>query len=198
MLATSTDSGGRYSREMPYPMPDAALLRLIRDTPWIADLLVEFDFDLDRAADGPVEPVHLANGEPLEMIAGDAAGGAFMLAGSGDRRPVVYVGSEGEGGLISTSLHDALALVVGLPSLCDATAVPFDDDGGERLRTWLAKADDEIREDRPELDTERQRLREALDLPAADGLLEALHRAAADEDHRPISDAGDRYQSMLG
>ena len=175
---------------------DAALLDQIRNTPWIAELLTEFDFDLARTAYGPVEPVHLDSGEPMEMVAGDAAGGAFMLVGTSDPRPVVYLDSEGSGGLIAASLRDALALVVGLSSIHDATARPYEGDGDE-LRTWLAEADDEIREERPELDADRQRLREALDLPAADGLLESLHRAAADERYRPVSDAGDRYESLL-
>jgi hypothetical protein len=35
-------------------------------------------------------------------------------------------------------------------------------------------------------------LRAALDLPPADGLLEGLHAAAADEAYRPVS-----YESML-
>jgi hypothetical protein len=141
--------------------------------------------------------VHLASGERLEMIAGDAAGGAFMLAGTGEQRPVVYVGSEGEGGLIAKGLREALALVVGLSSLHDATAVRLNDDGGARLRASLADADDEIRQDWPELDADRARLREALDLPLADGLLDALHVAAADGEYRPVSDRGDRYESML-
>ncbi|MFD0747952.1 hypothetical protein ACFQ1L_43885 [Phytohabitans flavus] len=176
---------------------DAAILARIRSTPTIAKLLTDFDFDIDRVANGPVEPVHLASGEPLEMIAGDASGGAFMLVGSGDERPVVYAGSEGEGGLIATSLRNALALVGSVSSIHDATARPLGDDGGADLHAWLAEADDEIREDWPDLDADRQRLREALDLPAADGLLEALHRLAADEAYRPISEAGDRYDSML-
>lgn len=176
---------------------DRALLDQIRATPWIAALLARlFDFDVSRAANGPVEPVHLAGGESLEMIAGDASGGAFMVVGSGSQRPAVYVGSEGEGGLIATSLRDALALVVDLSSLHDATARPFGDDGSQ-LRDWLAQADHYIRADWPQLDTERGRLREALGLPSADELLADLHAAAANERYRPISDAGERYRSML-
>jgi hypothetical protein len=172
---------------------DASLLGLIRDTPWIAELLREFDFDLERPL-GPVEEVHLEGGEPLEVFAGDASGGAFMLVGSDDPHPVVYLDSEGSGGLIATGLRDALALVVGLSSIHDATARPV----GDELRRWLAKADDEIREDWPDLDADRQRLREALDLPAADDrLLESFHRAAADERFRPINAEGDRFDSMV-
>ncbi|MFI6159909.1 hypothetical protein ACIA59_08175 [Micromonospora haikouensis] len=180
---------------------ESLLLGRIAGEAWIVDLLRRFDFDLDRVADGPPEAVHLPNGEPLEMIAGDASGGAFMLVGDdngdGVARPVLYVGSEGEGGLIATDLRAALSLVVGLSSVHDATSVPYGDDGGARLREWLARADEEIREDWPELDAERARLRQALDLPEADGLLEALHRLAADEDYRPVSDAGDRYEAMV-
>ncbi|MFF3852541.1 hypothetical protein [Micromonospora sp. NPDC002575] len=176
---------------------EGLLLGRIAGEAWIVDLLRRFDFDLDRVADGPPEAVHLPSGEPLEMIAGDATGGAFMLVGTGVNRPVLYVGSEGEGGLIAADLRAALALVVGLSSIHDATTVPYGDDGGARLREWLARADEEIREDWPELDAERARLRQALDLPEADGLLEALHRLAADEDYRPVSDAGDRYEPMV-
>src|SRR5690349_16805370 len=177
-------------------MSDAELLDLVRDTPWISERLMSIaDFELERAEDGPVEPVHLAGGEPLEMIAGGASGGAFLLVGSGEERPVLYVGSEGTGGLVATSLREALALLVALPSLEEALGEPLDD--GEALRSRLARADDELREYEPTLDADRQRLREALDLPPVDGLLEKLHLLAADEAYRPISDAGDRYDSML-
>jgi hypothetical protein len=176
---------------------DATLLDRIRNTTWIAELLREFDFDISRTAEGPAEPIHLDGGEPLEMIAGDASGGAYMLVGADDPHPVVYADSEGSGGLIANSLRDALALVVGLSSIHDATAGLYGDDGGANLRASLAEADTEIREDWPDLDIDRQRLREALDLPEADGLLESLHRAAADERYRPVSEAGNRYESMI-
>lgn len=180
-------------------MHDDELLATIAGTPWIARLLGDFDFSVERVANGPTEAVSLPDGTALDMVAGDAAGGAYLLAGAADGadRAVVYAGSEGEGGLIAASLRDALALVVGLPSIHDALTVPFGTDGGAGLRAHLAAADAEIREDWPALDDDRARLRAALDLPAADGLLEALHAAAADERYRPVSDAGDRYESML-
>lgn len=54
-------------------MSDAVLLDLVRSTQWIAKLLLDFDFDTERVADGPVEPVHLAAGEPRPF--GDNRGG---------------------------------------------------------------------------------------------------------------------------
>lgn len=49
---------------------DHELLDVIHGTPWIADLLTLFDFDVARAADGPIEPVTLPSGKPLATIAG--------------------------------------------------------------------------------------------------------------------------------
>jgi hypothetical protein len=177
---------------------DRELLDMIHGTPWIADLLTHFDFEVARAADGPIEPVTLPGSEPMEAIAGDASGGCFLLVGTGVVRPVLYIGSEGEGGLVATSLRDALSLVVSVSSLHDATAFPIDQDGGRALRAFLARADDEIREDRPELNDDRDRLREALGLsPADDALLRSLQTAAADIGYRPINDRGDRLRPML-
>jgi hypothetical protein len=161
------------------------LLAQIRATPWLQELLrADFDFDLGR--DEPVEPVHLPDGTPLTPVAGDAAGGTFLLTPAG---AVVYAGSEGEGGLIAADLRTALALVVGLPSLHDALARPGDPE-------WLADGDDEIREDNPDLDANRARARDALGLPAAAGLLEALYAAAANDAFRPVGEHGP-YESMV-
>lgn len=171
------------------------LLARIRATPWLAELLAAgFDFDVTRV--DPVEQVWLANGESLTPVAGDAGGGTFLLTSAG---AVVYAGSEGEGGLIAADLREALALVVGLPSLHDALARPLDDD----LRDRLDRIDEEIRQDDvlrgpdwPGLDEARARIRGALELPEADGLLDRLHEAAADEFYRPISEHGP-YEPML-
>jgi hypothetical protein len=82
-----------------------------------------------------------------------------------------------------------------VPSLHDALELSYDDDGA-RLRAWLADNDVYVRGIWPEIDTARVRVREALDLPAADDLLEALHLAAADDRFRPIGESGP-YDSML-
>lgn len=172
------------------------LLAQIKATPWLADILAtHFDFDLTRTV--PLEPVRLPGGEPLTPIAGDASGGTYLQTAAG---AVVYAGSEGEGGLIALSLRDTLALRVGLASLHDALAKPL----GVELRLWLAECDEEIREDDVAsgpgwmgIDEARARVRKALELPPADGLLAGLHNAAADEAYRPIGEHG-RYRPMRG
>ncbi|WP_433652069.1 hypothetical protein ACQP2C_06250 [Micromonospora zamorensis] len=177
---------------------DHELLDIIHGTPWIADLLTLFDFEVARAADGPIEPVTLPGGEPLATIASDGSGGSFLLVGAGAVRSVLYVGSEGEGGLVATNLRDALTLIVGVSSLHDATAFPVDEDDRRILGDFLARASDEIRREWPELDDDRSRLREALRLPPVDdALLRSLHAAAADIRYRPTNERGDRFRPML-
>ncbi|MEU8425041.1 hypothetical protein AB0C15_29640 [Micromonospora sp. NPDC048835] len=78
-------------------MTDHELLDIIHGPPWIADLLALFDFEVARAANGPIEPVTLPGGEPLATIAGDGSGGSFLLVGASAVRSVLYVSSEGEG-----------------------------------------------------------------------------------------------------
>ena len=106
---------------------------------------------------------------------------------------MVYVGSEGEGGLIATSLRDTLALVVGFSSIHDATALPL----GDELRTWLVKTDEELRAERPELDDDRRRLRRHWTCRPPATSWKVLHRAAADNRYRPINDEGYPSNTML-
>jgi hypothetical protein len=179
-------------------MHDAELLGRIAGTPAITELLNQFGFYLDAVEYGPPETVHLPNGKPLEMIAGDGAGGAYMLAGAATEpnRPVVYLDSEGSGGLIAPTLREALGMVVGFSSIHDATVRRLDDDG-PWLYEHLVEADAELREEWPTLDEDRARAREALDLPTSEHLVELLQTCADDADYRPISDLGDVYEPML-
>jgi hypothetical protein len=108
----------------------------------------------------------------LKSIAGNATGGRFLRVGTGTSRSVLYVGCEDEGGLVANNLREALALMVGVH---DATAFPVQEDGGLALRDCLARAADEIRQNRPELAADRDRLRKALGLPPlGDALLRSL------------------------
>jgi len=180
-------------------MGDDELLALIRATPWIRGVLTRCEFELERAGNGPVEPIRLDDGRPLEMIAGDGTGGAYLLVGApGDVRPVIYAGSEGRGGLLAENLSDALALVVGVPGHVLNAATHGLDDGGAALRAYLDRARTDEREFWPEADADRARLRAALGLVELDDdRLAAFHTACADERYRPVSDHGDRYEPLL-
>ncbi|MFJ6784395.1 hypothetical protein [Streptomyces yangpuensis] len=90
------------------------LLDLIQNTPEIDVLLrSSFGFDIHRKHYG--EGLRLASGAPMEVIAGESAGGAYFLcAEQNGRRSVVYASSEGEGGLLADDLGEALEIIIGL------------------------------------------------------------------------------------
>lgn len=184
-------------------MTDDEVLARIRESPQLAEDLAWVDFELERAASGLIEPVHFMGDPPFDVIAGSGAGGSYLLVGPpAPERPVVYVGSEGEGGLVATSLRDALALLAGVASLHDTLNRSWEPDDGATVRAWVATCLQEIREDHagrgvhPTFDERQARLRAQFGPPYADELLERLHRNMADERYRPISEWGP-LRSML-
>ncbi|MFF9281711.1 hypothetical protein [Streptomyces griseosporeus] len=101
-------------------MTDHAL-RLLRRDRRLAELAAyPFDFDVDRAAHGHVEPVRLASGGALEVVAGDDTGGTYFVCEDGS---VLHATSEGEAGIIGASVDEALEIIIGL-----AEAEEYDED----------------------------------------------------------------------
>ncbi|QJT06430.1 hypothetical protein G9272_44170 [Streptomyces asoensis] len=136
------------------------VLTVLRRHPDLARLAAgSFDFDLDRAEH--VEAVRLASGAPLEAVAGDDTGGTYFACAGG---AVLYASSEGQAGLIGTSMDEALEILFGLPGWHDYTDLDLqaDDDVLEELFT---RTEDEIRSSYgPELDADRSRLLSELGL----------------------------------
>jgi len=157
------------------------LLDQIREDPDLAHALAAStaDFDVSRTYEF-VEPVHVASGARLERIAGDGAGGAFFLVGTGDEgRPVLYADSEGSAGLIGWSLRSAVETVVLLPYWHDllghpkAVSLPAIRSLAEELALQYAET---VAED-PELETHRQLVIDKLGLPWSDDPLANLYAA---------------------
>ncbi|MFJ7175431.1 hypothetical protein ACIQXA_03115 [Streptomyces massasporeus] len=162
-------------------MTDHALRLLRQDRRLAALAAFSFDFDLDRAAHGPVEEVRLASGGPLETVAGDDTGGTYFVCADGS---VLYADSEGAAGIIGSSVDEALELVIGLPGWRGYTRLSADDGEGKIL-ACVAETEDEIRECYG-IDEERAELRTALGFPErspvelVDGLRAALLRTEPD------------------
>ncbi|WP_155058783.1 hypothetical protein [Streptomyces blattellae] len=141
-------------------MTDHAL-RLLRQDPHLAELAAfPFNFDLARADHGHAEPVRLASGGPLEVVAGDDTGGTYFVCGDGS---LLYADSEGSAGIIGSSADEALAIVIGLPGWHDYLDLS-PKDGEEAILARVAEIEEEIREYHP-IDEERAELRAALGLP---------------------------------
>ncbi|MFJ9815589.1 hypothetical protein ACIRU3_09990 [Streptomyces sp. NPDC101151] len=155
-------------------MTDHAL-RLLRHHRHLAELAAfPFDFDLARAAHGHVEPVRLASGGPLEVVAGGDGGGTYFLCADGS---VLYADSEGSAGIIGSSVDEALEVLIGLPGWHDHLDLS-PADGEETILARVAETEKEISEYHG-VDEERAELRAALDLPARSPaeLIGMLHAA---------------------
>ncbi|MCX5252841.1 hypothetical protein OOK27_01455 [Streptomyces canus] len=159
-------------------MTDHALGRLRQD-PRLAELAdFPFNFSLARAGHGHVEPVRLASGGPLEVMAGDDTGGTYFVCGDGS---VLYADSEGGAGVIGSSVDEALEVLIGLPGWHDCTRLS-PEDGEEKILAHVAEVEREIREEcEIALDEERAELRAALGFPERSPveLVGMLHAALA-------------------
>ncbi|GAA5207130.1 hypothetical protein [Streptomyces thinghirensis] len=133
------------------------LLRQIEREPSLAIALAwPGDFDVERR--DPVEDLALPTGVPLHPIAGCGAGGTYFLCGKAgaEERPVLYADSEGQATLIGADLVEAITLIVVLPLWRDL-AKGF----------TISELGAGIRADRPDFNTERDRLLHALRLAPA-------------------------------
>ncbi|MEU6705411.1 hypothetical protein [Streptomyces wuyuanensis] len=176
------------------------LLDLIRATPEI-DLLLRssFGFDIDRKYYG--EGLRLASGLPLEVIAGESAGGAYFLcAEQNGRRPVVYASSEGEGGLLADDLADALEIIIGLEW---RDCLTFSGGGDVEAMQISAQHLERSRgKYNPDIDNEAAQVAAALSLrvvPVGD-LVIRLHAAASktEPDYVVTADDGEAFDSPFG
>lgn len=138
----------------------------------LADVL-DWPFDMiplerPRAPDG-YEIAGLPRGE---VFATDGTGAEFVLCGGA----VVYVGSEGQAGLVGESLAEWMAVLVALPywrDLCKFSA------GGQlgTMRQSLARLEAELLQEEPDVDARRQQLVAALALALPPDPVALLHRA---------------------
>ncbi len=133
------------------------MLDRIRDNARAAALLANvFDFDIARL--DPVEPVRLASGGELRVVAGDASGGTFFRCDDG---PVLYASSEGTAGIVAADLAAAIRLVVGVPTWQDVVAHAADVDA---MRVSFESSYAELKEDEPEIDRLRAEVVAELEL----------------------------------
>ncbi|CCK26652.1 hypothetical protein BN159_2273 [Streptomyces davaonensis JCM 4913] len=141
-------------------MTDHAL-RTLRQNPRLAELAAfPFEFDLSRADGGHGEPVRLASGGPIEVVAGTGAGGTYFVCADGS---MLYADSEGGAGIIGSSVDEALQVVLGLPCWFDFVDLS-PRDGEEVILARIAAAEEEMREDYG-IDETRAELRAALGFP---------------------------------
>ncbi|MGW3962379.1 hypothetical protein ACWED2_21345 [Amycolatopsis sp. NPDC005003] len=169
------------------------MLDRLRNNAHAAKLLADvFDFDLTRL--DPVEPVRLASGGELQVVAGDASGGTFFVCDGG---PVLYAGSEGTAGIVAADLGAAIRLVVGVPTWQDVVVHAPD---LEAMRAAFESSYAELKEDEPEIDQLRSEVAAELELGqvAVETVLASLSTSLTELSPRYVllNEDGDEYDPL--
>ncbi|MET8042520.1 hypothetical protein ABZU25_16885 [Micromonospora sp. NPDC005215] len=135
-------------------LDDISLLRRIAAAPSVSDVLRDFvEFDVEDVASVHDSTARLSSSVSLRVIACDGTAGRFFLVGTeAPSRPVLYASSEGDAGLIGSSLAITLATIVAMPNWHDLLG--FSGGGGDldqmrRAQAWLEKG---MRRTHPDLD----------------------------------------------
>ncbi|MFC0007798.1 hypothetical protein [Micromonospora siamensis] len=175
------------------------LLARLRTTPATADALAGF-FEFDVTRDEPIEDVGVASGAALVPIAGDSTGGCYFLCGDGPCPPVVFMTSEGQGGLIADSLPEVLALIVGLPYWQDC--LKFSAGGDlDQMRTAAARLEHDLLQDDSQVRQPRRQVYRELGLSATSPqeLVARLHEAVVrtEPDFVLLDPDGNAYASLF-
>jgi len=169
------------------------MLDRIRNHPRAAGLLASvFDFDIARL--DPVEPVRLATGGELRVVAGDASGGSFFVCDGG---PVLYAGSEGTAGILAPDLDAAVRLIVGVPTWHDVVSSAPDLDA---MRASFESSHAEMVEYEPQLDAVSAEVVAELELGRLDveDLLTSLRTCLTDlsPGYPLLNEDGDAYDPL--
>lgn len=161
------------------------------------DLALHFDFDLGRAARDNAW-IKLAPQQAFAVVAGDSSGGVFLAYGDGeiDRRPVLYVSSEGQAGRIASNLAELLALMMALPGWHDL--LKFSGGGNlEEMRRTAGLLERDGPDDE-EVPAATQRIVTAFSLPAIADPVKLLHDCVHASDCNVVADDGRPYESLFG
>jgi len=161
-------------------MTEAAQLKILRTSPEIRELL-ERDFDFE-----PLKVVassrlfQFSGNGSCELIATDASGGEFALCQSDkSNRPVLYVSSEGQAGIIARSLEEGLSTMAAIPHWHDC--LKFSGGGQlDEMRRVFPFSEAEALEEVPHLDSSRRILRIRLELPVLNDPVYSLYSAVTE------------------
>ncbi|ROQ78058.1 hypothetical protein EES39_29450 [Streptomyces sp. ADI92-24] len=175
------------------------LLDLVRRMPDVHELLRSFfSYDIGRKRCG--DGLTLASGRLLEPIGGEFAGGAYLLCAEKDgRRPMLFAGSEGEGGLIADDLTGALEIIIGLAWQDCLTFSGGGDVGG--MQSTAQYLERSLVRDNPQIAEERAAVAAALSLrvvPVADLVIRLQESASRTEPDYVVAEDGQAYDSPFG
>ncbi|WP_350225369.1 hypothetical protein [Vibrio parahaemolyticus] len=164
----------------------------------IADALGElFDFELCRTNDDD-SWIKLTPSFQFTVLAGQASGGVFLSYGSLEleKRPILFVSSEGQAGKIANNLPELLALLMAIPYWFDLLKFSGNGDLSE-MRQTASFVELEHYEDYPELPETRNLIQSQLKIPTIEDPIATLHACVNSTDCTVITDDGWKYETLF-
>ncbi|MFA0570914.1 hypothetical protein [Vibrio gallaecicus] len=164
----------------------------------IADDLGEsFDFELGQANDD-FSWIKLDPNLPFTALAGEGSGGVFLAYGNLDleKRPILFVSSEGQAGKVANNLSELLALLMVIPYWFDLLKFSGNGDLSEMRRAALFM-ESEYYEDYPELAGARVRIHSHLTLPKIEDPIAVLHARVHSSDCTVVAGDGWKYEILF-
>jgi hypothetical protein len=181
-------------------MSEFRLLQALRQSAE-ARRILEFDFDF-RAISSPAIPglFQLCNNTGYEVIGTDASGGEFALcdAGSLKMRPLLYVSSEGQAGIIARSLENGLSLIIDLEW---GDCLHFSDGGRlAEMRQAATLSESDLVARTPNIMSSRQAVRNLLALTPVSDSVGELHSALVELSplYPVCAPDGCQFESLFG
>ncbi|AQR70753.1 hypothetical protein BZG29_22380 [Janthinobacterium sp. LM6] len=161
------------------------------------ELASQCDFDLGRAARDS-SWIKLLPEKSFMVLAGESSGGVFLAYGEGEieRRPVLYVSSEGHAGRIAANLTELIAMMLALPYWRDL--LKFSDRGNlQEMRRTAGFSEQDFAEEYAEFPAARKRIADSLLVPAIADPVRLLHDCVHATDCSVVAEDGWPYESLF-
>ena len=175
------------------------LLAVIHADPELIALL-DWHLDFDVAADLNPTWFRLAPFTPHVVVARDGTDGAFVLCGSCDPvdRPLLYISSEAQAGVVGANLHEFVAILLSAPYWFDL--LKFSGGGSlNEMRASEPHLQRELVEDQAETIPACHVLRRRLGITPPSDPVAALHRSVVElsGSYSVESPYGDTFESLF-
>jgi hypothetical protein len=159
-------------------MNEASLLEVLRTSSEVKRIL-ERDFDFQLFPPTTESGLfHFSDGTAFELIAGDGGGGEFVLCdGRGSpTRPLLFVSSDGQKGIIARNLERGIATIIDLPYWYDCLHFSG---GGQlaEMRRVVPLSEEDLVAHKPNIMSSRDTLRTQLRISRISDPVQELHAA---------------------
>ncbi len=155
------------------------------------------DFELSNIDKG-TDWITLTPDYPAEVIAGEGSGGVYVVYGEGEieKRPILFISSEGQSGKIGNNLSEFISMIIEIPYWFDLLKFS----GGGQLSEMRKTAHfmvAEFDEEHPDYNKAKTNLKSKLTLPNISDPIALLHSCMQSSDCKVLASDGWEYESLF-